>query len=188
MKHILVAVDEHPHAEQIVGCAIEMAQEMAAKILLIYVVDKSPRPRKVSRRARGRAAGAFLRGRICEDGRPVDHGDKEGGSIMSGGSRAWRPHQGNPHGREIEEGGLHNDGGSRTARPTAPEGHQQRVEERYREGDHPRDSRAVELRLRPFLHGPRGRAHAPLHPDHEVLVLDITICRSAELLPARRAT
>ena len=46
MKQILVAVDEHPHAEQIVECAIEMAQEMAAKILLIYVVERTSVPEK----------------------------------------------------------------------------------------------------------------------------------------------
>ncbi|GEM_PF-2842045 len=46
MKQILVAVDEHPHAEQIVECAIEMAQEMAARILLIYVVEKTSVPEK----------------------------------------------------------------------------------------------------------------------------------------------
>jgi nucleotide-binding universal stress UspA family protein len=38
MKPILVAVDEHPHAEQIVDSAIQLARALAAKILLIYVV------------------------------------------------------------------------------------------------------------------------------------------------------
>jgi nucleotide-binding universal stress UspA family protein len=46
MKQILVAVDEHPHAKQIVECAIEMAQEMAARVLLIYVVEKTSVPEK----------------------------------------------------------------------------------------------------------------------------------------------
>jgi|SRR5271154_199668 len=46
MKQILVAVDEHPHAEQIVKCAIEMAQVMGARILLIYVVEKTSVPEK----------------------------------------------------------------------------------------------------------------------------------------------
>jgi nucleotide-binding universal stress UspA family protein len=46
MKQILVAVDEHPHAEQIVECAIELAQEMAARVLLIYVVEKTSVPEK----------------------------------------------------------------------------------------------------------------------------------------------
>jgi nucleotide-binding universal stress UspA family protein len=44
MKQILVAVDEHPHAEQIVDSAIELAKGISAKILLIYVVDKSSVP------------------------------------------------------------------------------------------------------------------------------------------------
>ena len=43
MKQILVAVDEHPHAEQIVDAAIQLAEATSAKILLIYVVSvKSP--------------------------------------------------------------------------------------------------------------------------------------------------
>lgn len=39
MKNILVAVDEHAHAEQIVESAIELAQGISAKILLMYVVE-----------------------------------------------------------------------------------------------------------------------------------------------------
>ena len=46
MTQILVAVDEHPHAEQIVDSAIELAQGMSARILLIYVVDKTSVPEK----------------------------------------------------------------------------------------------------------------------------------------------
>ena len=38
MKQILVAVDEHPHAEKIVDSAIELAGALSAKILLLYVV------------------------------------------------------------------------------------------------------------------------------------------------------
>ena len=41
MKQILVAVDEHPHAEQIVDSAIELARSMSARILLMYVVEGS---------------------------------------------------------------------------------------------------------------------------------------------------
>ena len=42
MKQILVAVDEHPHAEQIVDRGIQLAGEISAKILLMYVVpDKA---------------------------------------------------------------------------------------------------------------------------------------------------
>ena len=42
MKQILVAVDEHPHAEEIVESAIRLATPISAKILLMYVVtDKS---------------------------------------------------------------------------------------------------------------------------------------------------
>lgn len=42
MKQILVAVDEHAHAEQIVDTAIELAVPISAKILLLYVLtDKS---------------------------------------------------------------------------------------------------------------------------------------------------
>jgi nucleotide-binding universal stress UspA family protein len=37
MRPILVAVDEHPHAEQIVDSAIQLARAMSAKILLLYV-------------------------------------------------------------------------------------------------------------------------------------------------------
>ncbi len=44
MKQILVAVDEHPHAEQIVDSGIELAKGLSAKILLIYVLDKSSVP------------------------------------------------------------------------------------------------------------------------------------------------
>jgi len=46
MTKILVAVDEHPHAEQIVDSAIKLAQGMSARIILIYVVDKTPVPEK----------------------------------------------------------------------------------------------------------------------------------------------
>jgi len=42
MKQILVAVDEHPHATQIVDAAIALAAPLSAKIVLLYVVkDKS---------------------------------------------------------------------------------------------------------------------------------------------------
>jgi nucleotide-binding universal stress UspA family protein len=41
MKQILVAVDEHAHAEQIVDSAIELAKSMSARILLMYVVEGS---------------------------------------------------------------------------------------------------------------------------------------------------
>jgi len=44
MKKILVAVDEHPHAEQIVDAAIQLAEAISAKILLIYVVQKKSPP------------------------------------------------------------------------------------------------------------------------------------------------
>jgi nucleotide-binding universal stress UspA family protein len=44
MKPILVAVDEHPHAEQIVDSAIQLAGAIYAKIILIYVVEKSSVP------------------------------------------------------------------------------------------------------------------------------------------------
>lgn len=44
MKQILVAVDEHPHAQQIVDSAIELAEAMSAKILLLYVVKDSSVP------------------------------------------------------------------------------------------------------------------------------------------------
>ncbi len=40
MKQILVAVDEHPHAEEIVECAVRLATEISAKILLIFVVEE----------------------------------------------------------------------------------------------------------------------------------------------------
>jgi len=46
MQPLLVAVDEHPHAEQIVDSAIELARGMSAKILLMYVVDKTSVPEK----------------------------------------------------------------------------------------------------------------------------------------------
>lgn len=43
MKQILVSVDEHPHAEQIVDAAIQLAEAISARILLIYVQpNKSP--------------------------------------------------------------------------------------------------------------------------------------------------
>jgi len=44
MKQILVAVDEHPHGEQIVDAAIQLADAISAKILLIYVVQNKPPP------------------------------------------------------------------------------------------------------------------------------------------------
>jgi nucleotide-binding universal stress UspA family protein len=44
MASILVAVDEHPHAEKIVDAAVELAAALSAKILLIYVVSKSKPP------------------------------------------------------------------------------------------------------------------------------------------------
>jgi nucleotide-binding universal stress UspA family protein len=46
MAQILVAVDEHPHAQQIVEHAIALAKGMSARILLIYVVDNTPVPEK----------------------------------------------------------------------------------------------------------------------------------------------
>jgi nucleotide-binding universal stress UspA family protein len=46
MKQILVAVDEHPHAEQIVDSAIELAKALSAKIFLMYVVENSSVPEK----------------------------------------------------------------------------------------------------------------------------------------------
>jgi nucleotide-binding universal stress UspA family protein len=44
MKQILVAVDEHPHAERIVETSIELARELASRILLIYVMPKTSPP------------------------------------------------------------------------------------------------------------------------------------------------
>ena len=44
VKQILVAVDEHPHAKQIVDTAIQLAGAMSAKILLIYVVTEKSVP------------------------------------------------------------------------------------------------------------------------------------------------
>ncbi len=44
MKQILVAVDEHPHADQIVDRGIELAKAISAKIILMYVVDKKSVP------------------------------------------------------------------------------------------------------------------------------------------------
>jgi nucleotide-binding universal stress UspA family protein len=44
MKQILVAIDEHPHADQIVDSGIELAEAMSAKILVIYVVEKGSVP------------------------------------------------------------------------------------------------------------------------------------------------
>jgi nucleotide-binding universal stress UspA family protein len=46
MKQILVAVDEHPHAEQIVDSAIELAKGLSAKIFLMYVMDQRSVPEK----------------------------------------------------------------------------------------------------------------------------------------------
>src|SRR5580704_3354072 len=46
MIQILVAVDEHLHAQQVVESAIALAQGMSARILLIYVVDKTDVPEK----------------------------------------------------------------------------------------------------------------------------------------------
>jgi nucleotide-binding universal stress UspA family protein len=46
MKQILVAVDEHPHAAEIVDSAIQLAGGLSAKILLMYVVEKSSVPDK----------------------------------------------------------------------------------------------------------------------------------------------
>jgi len=44
MKNILVAVDEHAHAQQIVDSAIELAVAMSAKIFLLYVIRKKSVP------------------------------------------------------------------------------------------------------------------------------------------------
>jgi nucleotide-binding universal stress UspA family protein len=46
VKPILVAVDEHPHAEQIVDSAIQLAEAISTKILLMYVVEPSSVPEK----------------------------------------------------------------------------------------------------------------------------------------------
>lgn len=44
MRQILVAVDEHDHADQIVDSGIELAQALSAKILLVYVVPERKVP------------------------------------------------------------------------------------------------------------------------------------------------
>jgi nucleotide-binding universal stress UspA family protein len=44
MKQILVAVDQHAHAKQIVESAIVLAEAMSAKILLLYVVRSKSVP------------------------------------------------------------------------------------------------------------------------------------------------
>ncbi len=44
MGQILVAVDEHPHAVQIVDAAIQLATVMSAKIILIYVSERESVP------------------------------------------------------------------------------------------------------------------------------------------------
>jgi len=44
MKKILVAVDEHAHAQQIMDSAIELAVAMSGKIFLLYVVKKRSVP------------------------------------------------------------------------------------------------------------------------------------------------
>jgi nucleotide-binding universal stress UspA family protein len=44
MKQILVAVDEHPHAKQIVEKAIELAGALSAEIILVYVVKDASVP------------------------------------------------------------------------------------------------------------------------------------------------
>ncbi len=46
MKQILVAVDEHPHAGQIVESATQLARATSAKIILTYVVKKNSVPEK----------------------------------------------------------------------------------------------------------------------------------------------
>ena len=44
MKNILVAVDQHAHAQQIVDSAIELAVAMSAKVFLLYVVRNKSVP------------------------------------------------------------------------------------------------------------------------------------------------
>jgi nucleotide-binding universal stress UspA family protein len=44
MKQILVAVDQHAHAQQIVDSAIELAEAMSAKVFLLYVVKNKSVP------------------------------------------------------------------------------------------------------------------------------------------------
>lgn len=44
MKQILAAVDEHPHAEQIVENAIQLAKIMSGKIILTYVIPEKSVP------------------------------------------------------------------------------------------------------------------------------------------------
>jgi len=44
MEKILVAVDEHAHADQIVDSGIQLAKALSAKIFLIYVVGKKSPP------------------------------------------------------------------------------------------------------------------------------------------------
>jgi len=44
MKAILVAVDNHPHAEQVVENGVQLAKGMSAKIVLIYVIDQKSVP------------------------------------------------------------------------------------------------------------------------------------------------
>jgi nucleotide-binding universal stress UspA family protein len=46
MKKILVAVDEHAHADEIVDSAIELAGAMSAKIFLVFVIGDEPIPEK----------------------------------------------------------------------------------------------------------------------------------------------
>ncbi|HUI00070.1 MAG TPA: universal stress protein [Nitrososphaerales archaeon] len=44
MKQVLVAIDEHDHADQIVDAGIDLAKAMSAKVYLIYVVPKTNVP------------------------------------------------------------------------------------------------------------------------------------------------
>jgi nucleotide-binding universal stress UspA family protein len=48
MIQLLVAVDEHDHAKQIVDCAVVFAKSMSAKILLVYVIPEKSVPEKYS--------------------------------------------------------------------------------------------------------------------------------------------
>ena len=46
MRRILVAVDQHPHAEKIVETSIGVAKSMSAKIFLVSVITDESVPRK----------------------------------------------------------------------------------------------------------------------------------------------
>ena len=143
MKQILVAVDEHPHAEQIVDAAIQLAEATSAKILLIYVVSAKTLPSGYRESDQDNKGEDFYEDEYLRAVGPLLERIEKAGIAFEGINS-----KGNPEQQILKDGknkarGLHSGGNSRAAAPESARGHRQRLEKRHRELDRPRVGRAL---------------------------------------------